>query len=285
MLVVRERELVDVLVDLLIKTVHRIGARAGRKVTKELTNAFKKVRGKENILFSIAEAAIDHPDDAVRTVVYPAVAGGEKTLKGLVHEYRTKGPEYDRTVRATLKASYSNHYRRGLIDLLEALEFRSNNDTHRPVLDALELVKRHARAGTRYFPIDDEVPIHRGLRGDWKLSVFTTVDGRERVKRPAYEICMFQALRDQLRCKEIWVVGADRGATPTTTCPPTSTNAASTTTGHCPNPWTRPSSLPISVASWSPNSHSSIGSSRNSDGSISPIEADAAPSHSRRWRR
>ncbi len=69
------------LVDLLIKTVHRIGARAGRKVTKELTNAFKKVRGKENILFSIAEAAIDHPDDVVRTVLYPAVAGGEKTLK------------------------------------------------------------------------------------------------------------------------------------------------------------------------------------------------------------
>jgi len=69
MLVVREREFVDALVDLLIATVHRIGARAGRRVTKELTNAFKKVRGKEKILFSIAEAAIDAPDDAVRTVV------------------------------------------------------------------------------------------------------------------------------------------------------------------------------------------------------------------------
>jgi TnpA family transposase len=214
MLVVRERELVDALVDLLIATVHRIGARAGRRVTKELTNAFKRVRGKENILFSIAEAALDAPDEAVRSVVYPAVSGGEKTLTELVHEYKTKGPEYDQTVRATLKASYTNHYRRGLIELLEVLEFRSNNTAHRPVLDALRLVRRHAGAGTRYFPSDETIPVHRGLKGDWKLSVFVDVDGRQRTKRPAYEICMFQALRDQLRCKEIWVVGADKWRNP-----------------------------------------------------------------------
>ena len=214
MVVTREGELVDVLVDLLIKTVHRIGARAGRKVTRELTNAFKRVRGKENILFSIAEAALDAPDDAVRTVVFPVVTGGEKTLKELVHEYRTKGPEYDQTVRATLKASYSSHYRRGLIELLNVLEFRSNNDAHRPVLDALELVKRHARSGTRYFPAEEMIPIHKGLKGDWQLSVFVEVAGKQRTKRPAYEICMFQALRDQLRCKEVWVVGADKWRNP-----------------------------------------------------------------------
>lgn len=38
------------------------------------------------------------------------MAGGEKTLQELVHEYKTKGPRYDRTVRATLKASYTSHY-------------------------------------------------------------------------------------------------------------------------------------------------------------------------------
>ncbi len=85
------------------------------------------------------------PDDAVREVVFPAVSGGEQTLRELVHEFKTKGPVYRRTVQTTLKASYSNHYRRGLIELLEVLEFRSNNATHRPVLDALELITRHSR--------------------------------------------------------------------------------------------------------------------------------------------
>ena len=46
------------LVELLNATVHRIGARAERRVTNELINALKKVTGRENILFSIAEAAV-----------------------------------------------------------------------------------------------------------------------------------------------------------------------------------------------------------------------------------
>ena len=39
--------------------MHRIGARADGKVTEELVNAFKRVTGKENLLFAIAEAALD----------------------------------------------------------------------------------------------------------------------------------------------------------------------------------------------------------------------------------
>ncbi len=82
----REREITDALVDLLIATVHRIGARAERRVTNELVNAFKRVSGKEDILFAIAEAALAEPDHAVREVVFPAVSGGEQTLRELVHE-------------------------------------------------------------------------------------------------------------------------------------------------------------------------------------------------------
>ena len=127
----REREITDTLVELLIATVHRIGARAERKVTAELINAFKRVSGKENILFSIAEAALEKPDDAVRSVVFPAVTGGEQTLRELVHEFKTKGPVYRRTVQTTLRSSYTGHYRRGLMALLDVLEFRSNNTAHR----------------------------------------------------------------------------------------------------------------------------------------------------------
>jgi len=110
----REREITDTLVDLLIATVHRISARAEKKVTTELVNAFKRVGGKENILFQVAEASLAAPDDPVRQVLFPAVSGGEQTLRELVHEYKTKGPVYRRTVATTLKASYTNHYRRGL---------------------------------------------------------------------------------------------------------------------------------------------------------------------------
>ena len=114
----RQREITDTLVELLIATVPRIGARAERRVTNEMVNAFKKVTGKENILVSIAAAALAAPDDAVREVVFPAVIGGEQTLREVVHEFKTKGTVYRRTAQTTLRASYTGHCRRGLIALL-----------------------------------------------------------------------------------------------------------------------------------------------------------------------
>ncbi|MFF1695585.1 DUF4158 domain-containing protein [Streptomyces sp. NPDC058257] len=108
----REREITDTLVELLISTVHRIGARAARKGTEQLINAFKKVSGKKNILFKLAEESLGAPEGTVRQVVFPAVSGDEATLRELVHEFKTRGPVYRRTVQTTLKASYTNHYRR-----------------------------------------------------------------------------------------------------------------------------------------------------------------------------
>lgn len=212
----RERQITDTLVELLISTVHRIGARAEKKVTEQLINAFKKVSGKENILFKLAEASLGAPEGTVRQVVFPAVSGGEATLRELVHEFKTRGPVYRRTVQTTLKASYTNHYRRGLIRLLDVLEFRSSNQAHRPVIEALMLVARYANAGnTTYYPLGETVPVHKAMGGDWAEVVHRTDKrGQRRVVRMVYEVVAFQALRDQLKCKEIWVVGADKWRNP-----------------------------------------------------------------------
>jgi hypothetical protein len=138
------------------------------------------------------------------------VRGGQQTLKELVHEYKTKGPVYRRTVQMTLKASYTNHYRSGLIDLLEVLEFRSVRSDH-PLLAALEVVRRHAKSGTVYYPLGEAVPGHKGIDEDWALLVYRTDQhGNRRVVRQAYEVATFRALRAQLLCKEVWVLGAGR---------------------------------------------------------------------------
>ncbi|MGW4720316.1 hypothetical protein [Nocardia sp. NPDC004260] len=53
------------------------------------------------------------------------------------------------------------------------------------------------------------------MSGDWVELVYQAdKDGNRRVVRMVYEICTFQALRDQLRCREIWVVGADKWRNP-----------------------------------------------------------------------
>jgi hypothetical protein len=235
----REQEITDTLVELLIATVHRIGARAERRVTNELINAFKKVTGKENILFSIAEAALAQPDHAVREVVFPAVTGGEQTLRELVHEFKTKGPVYRRTVQTTLRSSYTGHYRRGLIALLEVLEFRSSNTAHRPVIDALALISRYARAGNlTYYPLGENVPSHRGVSGDWSELVYgTDTRGRTRVTRMVYEVV--RRCGSSCGVRRSGSLGPSPGAIRMRIYRRTSSNGGAKTMANCANRWIR----------------------------------------------
>ena len=135
----RRKEIIDGLIDLLIQVVHRIGARAEKKVVETLLEDFRKVHGKATLLFKVAEASIDNPHGIIKEVVYPVV--GEQTLRDLVREFQSTGPVYQKKVYTTLRSSYGNHYRRMLPPLLDAFEFRSNNIAHRPIIEALELLK------------------------------------------------------------------------------------------------------------------------------------------------
>lgn len=58
----REREITDGLLDLLVRVVHKTGARAERRVEKELLEDLKRVTGKTNLLFTMAEAAVGNPE-------------------------------------------------------------------------------------------------------------------------------------------------------------------------------------------------------------------------------
>jgi TnpA family transposase len=209
----RGRSLTDGLVDLLSETIQRIAAHAERKVERELLDDLKRVTGKQNILFELADASLAQPDGVVREVVFPVA--GEQTLRDLVKEWKATGPTYRTTLRTVIRNSYSGHYRRMVPKVLQALEFRSNNERHRPVIRALELRRRYADSKLRVFPAEEDVPLDGVVSGLWRDAVIEPdAQGRQRINRITYEICVLQALREQLRCKEIWVVGANRYRNP-----------------------------------------------------------------------
>jgi TnpA family transposase len=213
----RGREITDTLVDLLIGTVHRIGAKAEKKVKDTALAEFKRVTGKENILFSITEASVGDPEGQVQNVVYPA-AGGIETLLDLQKEFEAKGSTFRQHKQRVFKASYTHHYRAGLIAILDALEFHSTNPTHRPVLEALKLIRRYRAEtsnATQYYALGEHIPVDRVVPAELvELLYRTDKRGRKRVFRTVYECGVFQTLRDKLRCKEIWVTGADRWRNP-----------------------------------------------------------------------
>jgi TnpA family transposase len=209
----RTREVTDGLVDLLIRIVHKIGARAERKVERAMVSDFRRVHGKQGMLVRVAEASLARPDGTVREVVFPAVA--EKTLAEVVTEARAHGTAFREQVQTRMRSSYVGHYRRLVPALLNALSFRSNNALHRPVLLAVDLVRAHASDGRRFFGDGEEVPLE-GVVPPARLDGVVRKDGRgrSRVERAAYELCVLESLREALRSKEVWVVGADRYRNP-----------------------------------------------------------------------
>jgi len=209
----RSQEITDNLIELLIQIIQRIGTRAERRINKELVDDFKQVTGKTNLLFRIAEVAVAQPSGVIQNVIYPVVS--QQTLRDLVKEYKSTGLAYRQRVYTVMRASFANHYRRMIPQLLEMLEFRSNNDIHRPVIEALELLKKYAQSQARYYAPGEEIPINGVLKSGWKeILLEKDPDGKERINRINYEISVLQALRERLCCKEIWVVGANRYRNP-----------------------------------------------------------------------
>ncbi|WP_336788492.1 Tn3 family transposase [Paenibacillus sp. MMO-177] len=209
----RSMEITDNLIELLIQIVHRIGVRAERKVEKEILNDLRKVSNKYGILFNMAQSAVNNPDGVIRDVIFPVV--NEQTLRDLIKEFKHTGPAYREKIHTIIRASYGSHYRRMVPEILGILEFRSNNEVHRPVIRALELVKKYSDTGHHYLPMSDEIPIDGVIRTvNKEIIVEKDEKGQERINRMNYEISVLQALREKLRCKEIWVAGANRYRNP-----------------------------------------------------------------------
>ncbi|MFF4391263.1 Tn3 family transposase [Streptomyces sp. NPDC001552] len=216
---VRQTEITDSLVELFIQLVQRINTRAEKKVEGEFTKDLKRVRGKEGILLRLAEAAVAEPGGTVRKVIFPVA--GESTLKALAAEAAANEARYRARVRTVLRSSYSGHWRRMLSPLLGALELKCNHTAYRPVMDAIDLLKRYldqpiAKDGA-FFEESERIPLAGVVREEWRKAV---VDERGRVERIPYELCVLVSLRDALRRREIWVPGAGRWQNPEDDLPP-----------------------------------------------------------------
>jgi hypothetical protein len=98
--------------------------------------------------------------------------------------------------------------------ILQALRFRSNNSAHQPVIDALAWLQAHRDDRCQFVACED-VPIDGVIGARMQDLLFEEgPHGTERINRINYEIAVLQALREQLRCKEIWVEGAERYRNP-----------------------------------------------------------------------
>jgi TnpA family transposase len=176
-----------------------------------MVGELRHVDDKTGILFRIARAALENPDGSVREVIFPLV--GESTLATLVQESQSKAPTFRQRVQRRIHRSYAHHYRRMLPLILSALVFRSNNSRHRPVIEALAWLSEHGEDRRNLIPCA-ELPVDGVVSAGMQDELIEDGPDGPRINRIDYEICVLHALRERLRCKEIWVEGADRFRNP-----------------------------------------------------------------------
>ncbi|MEU7988679.1 Tn3 family transposase [Streptosporangium canum] len=207
---VRQAELIDGLVELLIQLVHKISVRAEKKVEGELNAEFRRVQGKNGILVKLATAALELPEEIVRKALYPVV--GERTLEDIIAEAKANEKDFNTRVGTKLRGSYSHHYRRGLPKLLKAVTFGCSNEVFRPVMDALALLQRYADSEADFYAAAEVVPLEHVVPEDWREAVVDPDTGL--VERIPYELCVLVSLRKAIRRREIWVEGGNTWRNP-----------------------------------------------------------------------
>src|SRR5947209_8610721 len=109
-----------------------------------------------------------------------------------------------------MRGSYSNHYRRMVPYILQILSFCATNETSKPIIEALALMRKYADKNTVFYPEDEVIP----LEGVVKPDQLELIQQGQRINRINYELCTLPVLREKLRCKEVFVKGASRYRNP-----------------------------------------------------------------------
>ena len=210
----RSQEIIDNVVELFVQLVLRMERRSKNRVSAEVVAQAQSNDNHDKILCQIAMASLAEPEGLVKDVIYP-IADEEK-LEQLIDRLGDDSGTFRERQMVRLRSAYIHHYRRMLPSLVKAIEFCATGSHLKPLLDALELLKDYADKPNQVpYPTDINIPMEGVLSPGWQEVVMKTgSDGSPEIDRLAYEIVVLQTMREKLRCKELWVVGADRYRNP-----------------------------------------------------------------------
>src|SRR5207248_3057309 len=92
----------------------------------------------------------------------------------------------------------------------QVLTFSSTTTAPKLLLDALELIRKYADKNQAFYPETEDVPLTSIVPASW----LPLVKQGQRVNRISYELCVLKVAREKIRCKEIYVTGANRYRNP-----------------------------------------------------------------------
>ncbi|MEL7144110.1 MAG: Tn3 family transposase [Cyanobacteria bacterium J06573_11] len=210
----RSQEIVDSIIELFILLVHRLESRSRRRTSSEIVATAQVDQEHDKLLYQIALAALSEPEGTVKEVIYPVA--NEAQLETVVNCLGEGGVSFKERLQTKMRSSYTHYYRRLLPLILNALSFRSDSLNLQPLLAAIKLITDYTERPRKLpYPENVEVPIDGVLSAEWQDVVMVTgKKGEPEIDRASYELGVLRTVREKLRCKELWVVGAKRYRNP-----------------------------------------------------------------------
>lgn len=206
----RREILTDHCVDVTIEIIQKLTKSAQNRVADQAGVVLNTTSRKVQKLYNIAIATLSQPKGVVEDVVFPEAS--KEWLQAFIREV-----EASKTSKASLTSSihnsYKRHYRRILPMFFKHLQFRTTAQDQTLVL-AMMIMKNHADSNLQYYPAHLRIPIQGIVPKDWMLLVVDRTTGTTRINRVGYEICVLMALREKLRCREVWAVNGRRYRNP-----------------------------------------------------------------------
>lgn len=204
----RQAEVTDQVVQIFLELVRKAQKKGQAATEKEMASALPRVLRKGRLLRKVVRAASEQPEAAIGARLVEVL--GEDVFRALLEE--EEGPSYEVT-RARHTQKRVSCYRSAIETVLETLDFQASNPRQQPLLEGLELVKRHLKSRRSHYPAQEELP-HDLLTGSWPETVLEEGTQGERACKAAFELCVLSKLEKALKCKEVWVPGAYRFRNP-----------------------------------------------------------------------
>lgn len=203
---VKQRQVVDNLVELLIRLTQKFLKAGARKLQREASRLpeIKKNYSKNDLLQTLIQAILNNEDKVVREAIYPNVSK-EDLLFAQSAEEAPQSLGYNKKLNESIRKSYIYHYRRMIVPVLDLLDFYSHNLNDKSLIQALDHIKKYAKDSSSHYPHTETVPLKNVLQKNQKSLVLEETATGTKVNRINYEIYVLKNLRDKLRFKEVWV--------------------------------------------------------------------------------
>jgi TnpA family transposase len=201
---VRQQQISDNLVELLIRLTNRCIKAGENKLKKELSQVteIKKRCESKQVLTSLITLLLEHEDEVIKEAVYPSMP--KEHLAAFLGG-KNSDNIYDRLVHERARSSFVHHYRRLLAPVLKLLSFKANNPHYAALLDGIKLIQSHLDTHCQYYPDDVDIPIEGAIKKSHQHLIID--QSNQRISRLDYEMCLLRNLRSKLRNKSVWVEG------------------------------------------------------------------------------